>query len=74
MKATAAEFGTVIASTMGGNYETVLGWSGLLDPDSNNYSGQALNIATYANPHAKHGWHRMSRSPDDRRHGSGHYE
>jgi len=53
---TAAEFGTVIAATMGGDYEMVLGgWSGLLDPDSNSYpflhSGQALNIAKYANPH-----------------------
>ena len=57
VKVTAAEFGTVIAATMGGDYEMVLGgWSGLLDPDSNSYpflhSGQALNIAKYANPHA----------------------
>ncbi|MGI4796113.1 MAG: hypothetical protein ACRYG8_19050, partial [Janthinobacterium lividum] len=57
VKVTAAEFGTVIAATMGGDYEMVLGgWSGLLDPDSNSYpflhSGQALNIAKYANPQA----------------------
>lgn len=57
VKVTAAEFGTVIAATMGGDYDMVLGgWSGLLDPDSNSYpflhSGQSLNIAKYANPHA----------------------
>ena len=57
VKVTAAEFGTVIAATMGGDYEMTLGgWSGLLDPDSNSYpflhSGQALNIAKYTDKHA----------------------
>ncbi len=57
VKLVAAEFGTVINATTGGNFELTLGgWSGLLDPDSNSYpflhSGQALNIAKYANPHA----------------------
>ena len=57
VKVTAAEFGTVIAATMGGDYQMVLGgWSGLLDPDSNSYpflhSGQSLNIAKYADAHA----------------------
>jgi peptide/nickel transport system substrate-binding protein len=57
VKLVSAEFGTVINATMGGDFELTLGgWSGLLDPDSNSYpflhSGQALNIAKYANPHA----------------------
>jgi peptide/nickel transport system substrate-binding protein len=57
VKLVAAEFGAVINATMGGDFELTLGgWSGLLDPDSNSYSflhsGQALNIAKYANPHA----------------------
>lgn len=57
VKLIAAEFGAVINATSRGDFEMVLGgWSGLLDPDSNSYaflhSGQALNIAKYANPHA----------------------
>jgi peptide/nickel transport system substrate-binding protein len=57
VKLVAAEFGAVIAATSRGDVEMVLGgWSGLLDPDSNSYaflhSGQALNIAKYANPRA----------------------
>jgi peptide/nickel transport system substrate-binding protein len=57
VKLVAAEFGAVINATRGGDFELTLGgWSGLLDPDSNSYpflhSGQALNIAKYANPHA----------------------
>jgi peptide/nickel transport system substrate-binding protein len=57
VKLVAAEFGAVINATRGGDFELTLGgWSGLLDPDSNSYpflhSGQGLNIAKYANPHA----------------------
>jgi peptide/nickel transport system substrate-binding protein len=57
VKVVASEFGAVISATTRGEFEVVLGgWSGLLDPDSNSYaflhSGQALNIAKYASPHA----------------------
>ena len=54
---TTAEFGTVIAATMRGDFQVTLGgWSGLLDPDSNSYSflhtGAGLNVAHYASPEA----------------------
>ncbi len=57
VRVVAAEFGTVIAATMRGDFQVALGgWSGLLDPDSNAYAflhtGSALNIAKYSNPTA----------------------
>ncbi len=57
VRVVAAEFGTVLAATMRGEFQVTLGgWSGLLDPDSNAYAflhtGSALNIAKYSNPHA----------------------
>ena len=52
---TAAEFGTVIAAVVRGDYQVTLGgWSGLLDTDSNCWSmlhtGGALNTSHYSNP------------------------
>ena len=49
------DFGTALAASQAGNYEMFyIGWSGLLDPDSNVWSflhsGAALNTAGYANP------------------------
>ena len=57
VRVVAAEFGTVLAATMRGEFQVTLGgWSGLLDPDSNAYAflhtGSALNIAKYSNPDA----------------------
>jgi peptide/nickel transport system substrate-binding protein len=74
VKLVAAEFGAVINATVRGDFEVTLGgWSGLLDPDSNSFpflhSGQALNIAKYANPQADElleGGRRES-DPDKRR-------
>ena len=49
------DFGTTLAASQKGDYQAFfIGWSGLLDPDSNVWSflhsGAALNTAHYANP------------------------
>ena len=51
---TVMDFGTALATTQRGDYAAFLiGWSGLLDADSNIYSflhtGGPLNITTYSN-------------------------
>lgn len=53
----AAEFGTVLAAVLRGEYQVTLGgWSGLLDPDSNSYAflhtGSLQNVAKYESPAA----------------------